>query len=181
MKKLVEQHDTKEPDFWSLPPNINPLMMTLWGWPLAKARVWGFLRTSFSEDTPGFRQAALRVFLATQPQYPGEPERETISDLPARVDFFREACARFNCLDEVQAQADEAHAARHNAWTRRNAAARQEAEIELSRKYGIGRDAFSVDPQSLSTVPLSEHLPGCVGPCCSGRGVQHATSLDEVI
>jgi hypothetical protein len=173
MRGIVSEYKIPAPDMWSLPTNTNPLLLTLWPdeWPIRRATLWCAFRKGWTADTPGFREAALRVFIAALPAYGQSASAydDAVSDLPIRVECFTELCRKFNCLDVIQRQVDQVHAARYGEHRQRQLANLASQEIE-NAKHGAGRISIQAE-EPASSVPLSEHVFGCCCKACGGSGL----------
>jgi len=172
LRTLVESASIPMPDFWSASPNLVPAFWTLWGWSPAKARVYVSYRKSFPELTDGFKQHALSMMIAALPKFDqAMPETESrIDNFAERLECLREMCVRWNVLDEITKRVEAENMARAGLHLRHHNASMQSQEAEMAR-LGMGREPIAIQPETTSTVPLSEHVLGCCCVACGGMGL----------
>jgi hypothetical protein len=101
-----------------------------------------------------------------------------IEHLAERIEVLTMMCQRWpGVLEEVQRRVEEEQVRRQADFLRNHHADLAAAQSESSRR-GEGRTSI-VPEVPVSSVPLSEHLPGCVGPCCS-PGLRQRGSLEAL-
>jgi hypothetical protein len=164
LRKLVQKYKIPEPDWFTLPANVNPSILCLWDWPARKAQVFIYMRRTWKEDSPGFRDAAFKHLRG------GDPNR--IEFLAEKREFFIAAAKRFSdaCWESIEARVRDEHDAEVISFRRRCADERAASEQRLQLE-GYGRTElpreFNVG-EFVSHVPKELHLPGCCGECCNG-------------
>jgi hypothetical protein len=183
---LVREYKIPAPDVWLLPANTSPWYLSLWDeWPIKKATIFLALRR-WTEDTPEFRAAALRIFIAALPVYDGSAS-EPIPDLGIRVECFTELARKYGCLAAIQDQVDAVSGSRWGAHQEEQLYRLQQQQIELARHQGAGRSPIGVAEQSQAMKGYDgPHEIGCEcgGPHCLPRpsrfGLSIPTGVREV-
>jgi hypothetical protein len=177
LKTMVQKHNIQV-DFWAEAATMSPSFYEVFGWSPIKAKLWSALRSSWPTDSAAFRQAALKSFIDMLPIYPFEPPRTVPDDAFIRKEFFVEAAKRFNCLDQIEGQAEEERCRRAAESYRASAALRNAGELEQQRQLRRFEEANAAE-HLVSTVPLPHEL-GCVCPLCGGAPVRFGNSLEEI-
>jgi hypothetical protein len=183
MRELVAEYKIASPDFWTLPAKINPLLLSLWPdeWTPRRAAVWCALKAGWTEDSPDFREAATRVFMSAQAQFPDEPSREVPTDIMDRKSFFEAAAKKFGngCYEQIVERSDDYYRSRYAAHLQRHQSsmATQSAQQALR---GEGRVPIGITEQPASPGGFTgEHIEGCEcgGPNCQPRPARFGLSI----
>ena len=177
VKSIIEQNHVVEPDPASLPAGISPLILTCWGHSAVRAQLMIGYAKSFPEANEAFKNTLLRVLRARLPLYEGTPQSDPIPDIDVKQDVLVSMARKWNVLDEVQRLIDSEQVTRQANFLREHYAQMQSQSNDAALR-GEGRTSI-VPEVPVSSVPLSEHLPGCVGPCCS-PGLRQRGSLEAL-
>lgn len=174
---LIAHHSMPMPDFWETSATMPSAFWELWGWSATKAKVYTAYKAGYKEPNEAFKAQAFRILTAGLPssQYAAPTE---IPDLGVRRDCILEMAQRFGCEREIQQRADDEAVSRQSQHLREHYAMMAAAQSESSRR-GEGRTPISVAEPS--SVPLSEHLPGCLCKACGGNVARLPNSMDEVL
>jgi hypothetical protein len=179
---LIARYEIPQPSFWETSNAMPSAFWTLWpDWTPRRAAVWCALKSSWSTDSPEFRAAALRVFLAAHEVFPGEPPRDVVPDLAERKSFFEVQSKRFGngCYEEIAKQSEAYRIQRHGQFLRNHNLQLAAQQNDLATQ-GYGREPIRVEEKSVTGCPLSEHVLGCPCMLCGGRDIRN-NSMDEII
>jgi hypothetical protein len=179
VKRIFEENHISEPeDLAKLPAGISPLFLTLFGHSAVRAQLLIAYAKSFPEPSENFKQTLVRCLKAQLPVYEGAPPSDPIEHLQDKIDVLRSLGKKWpGVLEEVNRQVEEAQVQRQANFLREHYAQMQSQSNDAALR-GEGRTSI-VPEVPVSSVPLSEHLPGCVGPCCS-PGLRQRGSLEAL-
>jgi len=178
---LIARYEIPQPSFWETSNAMPSAFFTLWpDWTPRRAAVWCAFKSSWSTDSPEFRAAGLRVFIAAQEVFPGEPPRDVVPDLAERKSFFEVQSKRFGngCYEEIAKQSEQFRIQRHGQFLRNHNMQMAVQELDHAA-HGLTREEQTRPVQSITGCPPSEHLLMCECPLCS-PGLRHRNSIDEV-
>jgi hypothetical protein len=191
---LISRYSVPMPDFWSTSSDTMPsAFWTLWGWSPAKAKIFTAYKASYKSATESFKAQAYKILTSSGlPSFPifqrqsedGSQQLEyapqvEIPDLGVRRECLLEMAQRFGCDREIQERVQRRQTEILGQHLRQNATSLEAQQISMSQR-GYGRQQQEQPEESLTGVPISEHLEGCLGKCCAGRGVRLPNSMDEV-
>jgi hypothetical protein len=184
MRNLVKSNNIPEPDIWSLPPNVNPLLLTLWpDWTPIKASLFvGFMK-SYPEPTEPFKQALECCLKARLPVHSRgmliplerlgiapDPMPSELSSGPKPIEHLAEKIEVLTMMaqrwpgvmEEIQRRVDEEQVRRAADAMRQQTYELSAQQQELARQ-GYGRSEIGVQEKS-----ATGYEGECIDPanCC---------------
>ena len=178
MRDLVAANNIPQIDIWNLPKNVNPLFLTLWqGWTPIKAQLFVAFTQSYPEANEGFVQAFARCLIARLP-IQGNITPDPVENRDVKIEVLTLMASRWpGVLEQVQKRVDETQINRQTTFLRNHYADMAAAQSESARR-GEGRSPIG-EPEPESSIPVSEHLEGCVCKICSPN-LRRLGSLDAL-
>jgi hypothetical protein len=177
VKKIVEQYSVSEPDPATLPNGISPLFLTLWGHSAIRSQLMIGYSKSFPEPNEAFKNTLLRVLRARLPLYEGTVPSDPVPEIDVKQAVLTAMARKWNVLEEIQKRNDAEAVQRQANFLRNHHAMMHSVEQDAARR-GEGRSPIG-EAESVSGVPLSEHLPMCVCKICSPN-LKRPVSLDVI-
>ena len=193
MKRLVEVHGIPQPDIWNLPENVNPLLLTLWGWSSIKASLFVGYTRSYPKPSEDFKNTLQRCLTARLPIYSSgmvtpleqlgiEPDPtavrndgpKPIEHLSVKIEVLMMMAQRWpGVLNEVQRRVDEEQVRRQAEAVRNNNDRLDAQQRDLARMGYDGSD-------KLITPVIDEHWEGCGCDKCEDRRKGRSRNVEHV-
>ena len=171
VERLIEQFSIPEPAPETLPAGISPLVLTLWGNSAIRSQLMMVYSRSFPEPSEAYRQTLLQLLKTTLPlqNFAGMEPPAPVEHLREKIEVLRSLGQKWpGVLADIEREFEQMQVQRQAEYLRNHNAQMSALEHDEALR-GAGRTPLG-QQAPVSSVPISEHLPGCPCRACGGSG-----------